>query len=305
MELNQIHYALKLAKYLHFSKAANSLSITQPTLSQQINKLETELGVKLFERRTRSVRLTLAGEEFIAHANRVINELKLLQDTIQKYSTKANENIYIGGCVPHIGGMKLGEILRQFQNNHGDITTKLIEKPGSYDLVKLLTANQIDGAFLVLSNALFADPAFTSHVLIPGQVHVIMRNDHVLATKDVVSLQDLSQESCIAFSSTFSIFGAVDSVCKNNGYHLRIVSTCNSIETMIDLVACGFGIAFLSSQFATAISHPLVTSRLISPFIDRNLSFVHLADKPQSQALGVFSQFICNQFGFTSTSIIG
>ena len=90
MELHQLRYMVKLAKHLHFSKAALELGITQPTLSQQIERLETELGCKLFARRTRSVELTLAGEAFLLHAVRVLDELAALSDTLQTLPLRKN-----------------------------------------------------------------------------------------------------------------------------------------------------------------------------------------------------------------------
>ena len=77
MELHHLRYVVKLAKCLHFSKAAAELNITQPSLSQQILLIERELGVRLFERKSRSVELTAAGEEFI-----------VLYESIPKYASQ-------------------------------------------------------------------------------------------------------------------------------------------------------------------------------------------------------------------------
>ena len=72
MELYHLRYILKLAKLLHFSKAARELNITQPYLSQCVAQAEQELGVKLFERKTRSVCLTESGEAFVLNADKVL-----------------------------------------------------------------------------------------------------------------------------------------------------------------------------------------------------------------------------------------
>lgn len=296
MELHQLRYALRLAAHLHFSKAANELGITQPSLSQQIDKLEKELGVKLFMRRTRSVELTTAGEEFVARANRVIAELDQLRATMKNHTHPTNETIRIGTFLSNMGELKLGALFQQFQKIYLNINIQVVEKPGSYDLSKLLKSGSIDGAFLVPSVALRTDQTITCHTIVPGIVHVILRKDHPFAGQKSVLLSDLPTQTCVVMSHTYSIYGSVMDACKASGFHLKIGSHCNYVETMVDLVAQGFGISFLSSQFAETISHPDITSRPLEPFIDRNLSFVYLTEKTSSAPLISFRDYILNTF---------
>ena len=101
MEIHQLQYVLKVASHLHFSNAANDLGITQPSLSQQIDKLEKELGCKLFDRKTRSVELTPAGEEFIIYADHVLTELHRLSEAMQKFSVTKKKYQYRNLCAKH------------------------------------------------------------------------------------------------------------------------------------------------------------------------------------------------------------
>ena len=297
MELHQLQYVLKLAAHLHFSNAANDLGITQPSLSQQIDKLEKELGSKLFDRRTRSVELTPAGEEFLVHANNVLVQLDRLSEAMQKFSsTKAKKNIRIGTFETNIGQHKTVNLFQQFQAAYPDVNASIAEKSGSTELIKLLKSGSIDAAFMVPSPELYTDSTFTCHPLIPGTVHVIFRKDHPLATQKTALLSDLATENCVVMSSTYSIYGVVMAACRTNGFNLKIVSRCNHIETMVDMVAQGFGISFLSSQFAKMISHPDIAIRPLDPAIERNLSFVYLTDKPRSAALIAFRDFVLKTF---------
>ena len=72
MEIHQLQYVVAVAKYKSFTQAANAINISQPSLSLQINKLEEELGIKIFERTTRTVKITPAGADFIKHALRML-----------------------------------------------------------------------------------------------------------------------------------------------------------------------------------------------------------------------------------------
>lgn len=157
MEIHQLHYVLKVAEHLHFSKAANHLGITQPSLSQQIDKLEKELGVRLFERQTRSVKVTADGEAFIIHAKRVLSELDQLSGTMKSLARSRKARLRIGSFVPNMGPCNLAALFQQFQEVFPYISIHLTEKSGSHELYKPLRSGLLDGAFLVPSPEFITD----------------------------------------------------------------------------------------------------------------------------------------------------
>ena len=300
MELHQLDYVVKLATHLHFSKAAGYLGITQPSLSQQIDKLEKELGVKLFERKTRSVKLTPAGEVFILHACKVLADLDQLGEAMRTISPMKIERLRIGTFVPNLGVHKVATLIQQFQGAFPNISIHLTEKAGSRELYKLLTGGGLDGAFLVPSLELGGDQTMVCHTLIPGAVNIICRKDHPFAARTTVPLQELAKTNCIAMTPTYSIYGSVIDACRANGIKLNIISHCNQIETMVDLVLQGFGFSFLSSQFAENISHSNIVIRPLAPMIERNLSFVYVVNQGYPPALLTFRDFILKTFDSTS-----
>ena len=97
-------------------------------------------------------------------------------------------------------------------------------------------------------------------------------------------------------SQTYSIYSTVTDVFRANNFKLKIVSHCNQIETMVDLVSRGFGFSFLSSQFAELITHPDIVIRQLEPPIERNLVFAYLNNKVHSPALITFRDFILKTF---------
>jgi LysR family hydrogen peroxide-inducible transcriptional activator len=115
MEIHQLSYVLAISKYSSFSVAAEHENISQPTLSQQIKKLEKELGVDLFIRNTHSVRLTNAGEEFIAYANRILSEMNKAQNAMLEF-THLNKGIINIGVLPIISFLGLTHMIADFHN---------------------------------------------------------------------------------------------------------------------------------------------------------------------------------------------
>ena len=96
MELNQIRYTVNVAECKSFSKAAAKLSVSQPTLTQQIGKLEAELGVLLFNRTTRTISLTEAGMDFVTYATHVLEDYDVLKETMKKYADINDGRLNIG-----------------------------------------------------------------------------------------------------------------------------------------------------------------------------------------------------------------
>ena len=133
MELHQLRYAVKVAKHLNFSKAAAELYLSQPNLSHQIAKLETELGVSLYERKTRFVRLTAAGEIFIAHAEKVLSELDALHQAMQGCGDLSSGDLTIG--LLSAGGQRIISHLPAFQKKYPGIHIRIVEVAGSPELI--------------------------------------------------------------------------------------------------------------------------------------------------------------------------
>ena len=146
MEIHQLQYAVAVAKYKSFTQAANAINISQPSLSLQINKLEEELGIKIFERTTRTVRLTPAGTDFIKHALRILSEVEQAKQTIQEHLSTNRGYIKVG-LFPVISHYHLTTTISQFQKNYPGIKLDFIE----YECEKLhsmILASEIDIAIL-------------------------------------------------------------------------------------------------------------------------------------------------------------
>ena len=147
MQLQQIHYVLKVHECGSFSAAARELFITQPTLSQQVMALEKELGVTLFIRHPRGVYLTDAGEEFIFYARRILNEVSSMESSMGSYAAQSKGLVKIGvlWVFAYLG---IADVLSGFRAAHPQIETSM-KVNGSVMLLNMLQNRDVDAIFFI------------------------------------------------------------------------------------------------------------------------------------------------------------
>lgn len=148
MELRQLLYTLKIAEERNFSRAADKLHIAQPSLSQQLSKLEQELGVKLFQRNTSTVELTHAGASFIKHARKIMDAVEQLRQEMDDISQLRAGRVVIGS-MPITGSHLLPYVLPAFKEAYPDIQVTLLEDT-SLNLEKLTAGGGTDLSLLSL-----------------------------------------------------------------------------------------------------------------------------------------------------------
>lgn len=294
MELHQLRYVIQVAKRNHFSKAAQDLCITQPTLSQQIVKLEAEIGVKLFERKSRSVKLTTAGEEFIIYAKRALSEIDRLQQTMQEHTSLETGHIRIGALAT-IGNLRLTGLIASFQRRYPGIHLHLIEA-GSQDLIELLQARDIDVAFLIPPPDDLSILPIRLYPLLEGQVVLVAGKDHPLSSTKEVLLVDLAHEKFIFPPRSHSLYEIVLKTCHTSGFEPNIICECSQLETMFGLAADGFGIAFATSQVVNTSSRANDLSIItFSPLIKRTTCLALLADMRHLPAVTAFRDYVLTE----------
>jgi LysR family hydrogen peroxide-inducible transcriptional activator len=127
MELRQLLYAVRIAEEQSFSKAAEKLHLAQPSLSQQIAKLERELGIILFERSTNTLKLTYAGERFFESAVKILDQVEQLKKEMEDVAELKRGTLTVGS-LPITGTHILPLVLPIFKKNYPGVEVKLIEE---------------------------------------------------------------------------------------------------------------------------------------------------------------------------------
>lgn len=196
MNLAQLYYFRTLAQYEHYGKAAKSLYITQPSLSNSIKSLENELGVPLFERVGRSTRLTNYGKEFNDHICVALKEIDKAVEAMREYNSKTSGHIRIG-VVPSLQRGYLPRLLSMFKGAFGNDMTFDIYSGTTYECIRGLNDGKYD---LVFCGKLESPNRNITFVPQLSQNAVLAVNsNHPFAKRNAISLQELRNEKVITY----------------------------------------------------------------------------------------------------------
>jgi LysR family transcriptional activator of glutamate synthase operon len=269
MELRQLRYLVALADERHFTRAAERERVAQPALSQQIRKLERELGVALFDRTTRRVSLTEAGALLVAHARRVLAELADASAELDGLRGLLGGRVTIG-LTQTPGPLDLVRLLGDFHAHHPAVELAVREDL-STALAAELRVDALDLAFLSLVDE--ADRrGLDVHPLAHERLVVALPADHRLAGRRAIRIGDLREEELISFSEGATIRAAVRRIAREAGFEPRIAFETGEVARMRALVAAGLGVAVLPRSDAEAPGPPVAVVDLRAPALTHRIS---------------------------------
>jgi len=288
VEIHQLEYVMAVAKYQGFTRAAEEIKISQPSLSQQICKLENELGISLFVRTTRSVQLTPAGEEFVNHAQRIISDVNAARRCIHEYVSIEKGCLKIG-IIAVIGYSHIPNLLASFQKNYSGIKLHLYEEQCGV-LLNQLRSFKIDAVICQIPST---DPNFKFYPLMTDRMVVVTNQHHPLANRKSVELQELVDENFILTPATSGHYHDFLDACRSEGFVPKVVANCAIVDTMLGLVREELGITVLSSHVAAAATKRDPRTKIISlnPPIKRNTVLVIRNNDDLPPPLKVFLKF--------------
>ena len=269
MELRQLRYLVALADERHFTRAAARERVAQPALSQQVAKLERELGQPLVDRTTRRVHLTEAGELLVAHARRVLAELDDARAELEQLSGLLGGRVTIG-LTQTPGPLDLVRLLADFHACHSHVELAVREDL-STTLADELRADALDLAFLSIVED--ADRrGLELQELAAEPLVVALPAAHRLAGRARLTIGDLREEELIAFSEGATIRRAVRRIAREAGFEPRIAFETREVARMRALVAAGLGVAILPRSDAQAPGPPVRIAALRPPTLTHRIS---------------------------------
>ncbi|MCL2045629.1 MAG: LysR family transcriptional regulator [Oscillospiraceae bacterium] len=243
MNFTRIEYFLAAAKYLNFTKAANVLYISQPSLSKQIALLEDELGVTLFNRLPRALQLTPAGKLLNYEFNRLMPEIDAITEKVKRLRDESIKTLFLG-CVESIHlGTKASEAIRSYTSKSKDVEF-FIERYDFETLNSKLTDGSIDIAFTISTEIGKMKDIVTVQVD-ERERYIIMSTEHRLAVKEDIKISDLRDEVFVLHGKAISQASSDDliEVCAKYGFHPKI-RYAHDIDALLDYVEFVDGIAF-------------------------------------------------------------
>lgn len=287
MELRQLRYLLALAEARHFTRAAEHVRIAQPALSQQIRKLEAEVGIPLVDRTTRRVRLTDAGELLVTHAQRVLAELDDAAAELEHLKGLVAGRVTIG-LTQTPGPLDLVQLLADFHARHPAVELAVREDL-STTLANALREDALDLAFLSIVDE-DDRRGLELHPLATEPLVAVVPEEHRLATRARATIADLRDEQLVAFSEGATIRAAVRRVANDAGFEPRIAFETREVARMRALVAAGLGIAVLPRSDALAPGPPVRVVALRAPTLTHRISLCWRTGKRHGPAARALQQ---------------
>lgn len=245
MELRQLLYTVTVAEEKSFSKAAEKLHLAQPSLSQQIAKLEKELDVVLFERSTSSVRLTDAGERFFTSALAILDGVEQLRKEMQDVASLAKGGLTLGS-LPMTGAHILPLLLPEFARRYPGIEVRLIEE-ATRALEQLTARGTAEMSLLTLP---VQDESLEWEELLNEEICLAVPPAHKLHGRREVKMRELVGEPFIMLKKGQGFRQVVERWCAEAGFVPAVAFESSNIETVQSLVAAGMGIAFVPRLLA-------------------------------------------------------
>ena len=285
MEFHQLEYVLAVAKYQNFTKASEEINVSQSSLSIQISKLESELGVRLFERTTRTVLLTAAGKAFLPYAERMITDSKEAKAMMEQFISADQGNIFIG-VFP--GSKYFGFIdqIADFKKHFSKIKFDIYEAECT-ELLTMLKNLDIDVAFLT---EISETEGIQYYPLIEDHMVLVVNADHPLSQQKLISLETLSKASLILNEATTLHKNTLDAFSANHlKPNIELLCTHGQLTSMLGFVAAGLGATVVSSRVASHYSHWGLSFIDIEPHIPRK---TYLAVPDSSQRRPIVQNFI-------------
>jgi LysR family hydrogen peroxide-inducible transcriptional activator len=237
--IRQLEYVLALSEHLHFRRAAEACSVTQPALSAQIQALEELLGVQLFERNRRQVLLTVVGRQVVVRARAILEQVDDLFD-----AALATREPLVGalrlGVIPTLAPYLLPRILPGLRDRYPQLQLFLREE-FTHVLVERLSTGEIDAVLLALP----VGGDFESQLLFNDDFFLAVPQDHALAKRKRVSEEDLAGEEVLLLEDGHCLRDQALTLCGRAGARESSRMRATSLGTLTQMVAGGIGMTLL------------------------------------------------------------
>lgn len=248
-----MRYVLAVAETASFTRAAEQCHIVQSALSHQVARLEKELGARLFERTSRRVRLTTAGEAFLPAARQALEAAERARAEVAAATGEIRGELTVGS-IPTVAAVDLPAVLRDYRLRHPQVRISL--RAGSSErLVEQVREGGLDAAFLGVQPD-FRPQGVRDKELAHGRHVAVVAPDHPLATEQEVDLRRLAEEVFVDFADGSAARAQSDQAFAAAGLRREVAFEVSGVELMVRMVRHGLGIALLPATF-TAELHGL------------------------------------------------
>lgn len=292
MDLKQLHYFKSVVDHMNYSKAAENLHISQPSLSNAIKKLEQEMGSPLLERNTRKIQLTEAGEVLYEKATIILKNIEIMKIEMEEVIEQGTKEITIGvmESVKHW----LPKIISEYKKMYPNMIIHLVDILGSRRVINSLSSYK---THLVITNQLMPEEDLAVKCLYQERLVAVLPLNHPLATKEILSVEDICDEPFIISKEGFQTRQDIINTFEKAGKRVDIKFEIERFETAVSLVRENLGITILPENYLQGpTAETIVQKEIDCPILQRNVYLVYMKNRHLPIAIRHLLQHIENYF---------
>ncbi len=293
MEIRQLRYLVALAEERNFTRAAAREHVAQPALSQQIRRLEEELGLALVERTTRRAALTDAGVLLVARARRILGELDAAQTELEGLRGIQTGHVSIG-AMHTMGPVDLSLALAIFHQRHPGVELTVREQ-ASEEMAEMLRVDELDLAFLSVTERIESHGLGLLR-LVSEELVVLLPREHPLAERGQVRMAELSGQPFISFRQGARLRELLVSAARQAGFEPHVTVESNESQRVRRLVALGLGVAILPRSDADGPGADIAVATLTEPELSRDVTLAWREGRRHAPAAAEFLQLARDTF---------
>lgn len=293
MEMQQLRYVVAVARAGNFSRAAEQCHVSQPSLSQQIQKLEEELGERLFDRMKREAKLTSHGEVFLRRAVKILEEVDAAKREAADTQDLLRGTLTIG-VLPTIAPYLLPDVMTAFTEKFPGVEM-VVQEDTTSQLLKLAHSYEVD---LVLASQPIQDERLEVRELFAEELWLALPPGHPLTRKRAIKPADLEGERLIVMKEGHCLGDQVLGFCDRRNLHPKISFRSAQLETIQALVCSGLGISLVPAMAAQGEREGQPDYRsLPSPRPERKIVVAWPKQRPPGRAATEFLKLISARYG--------
>lgn len=287
MDLQQLRSFAAVARHRHFTRASAELHIGQPAVSQQVRRLEGELGVQLLNRTTRAVELTDAGRLLVARVERAQSELDAGLAELAEMKGLLRGRLTIG-AIQWLEPYDLAATLAGFHEQHPAIEIRVVEEAAE-TMIQSVLADRLDVAFVPMEAGL--PKGMSAEALFEDELVLVVGPEHRLASRSEVRMKDLRDEQFVFLREGSGLRRAVEGAARAAGFSPHASFETNELSRVLALVGRGLGVSAVSKAVAEASSDPVVALRL-KPSLRRRVALVWRTARHHSPAAKAYLDYV-------------
>jgi len=293
MDIRHLTYFIEVAYHRSFTKAAQALHITQPSISKMIKLLEEELDVILFYRSAKQIELTDAGKALLYQSQQIVNSFQNLTTDLADVINSKKGAITIG-LPPMIGSRFFPQVISDFIRTHPQISLTLLEV-GSEKVQVGIDDGSLDIGVVMLP---IDETIFEVFPIVNEPMMLLIHPDHILAKQSIITFNQLKDENFILFRKSFTLHDRIIAKCIESGFTPNIVFKSSHWDFIAEMVAIDLGIALLPRVICNDLDQKRIKIISIAePMIHWKLGVIWKKDRYLSFAAKEWLTFTSKHFG--------